>query len=871
MNDHSNRVRAWRCRLAQYWKPSEFTFEKVCEKFACNYTTYCLLRPAFEYLNDSKAPIFQLDCLTYVGSTVTSANKRQDARIRKFKQLQKNQPVSSELCLHWFHSRGCIHEFVIIPLHACNSLLQCRTLEACCIQKWVPKLNFPFVMKLLPTKKKTGMSKAVHQISTIYKMPASRLFRKLRKRLFGQMKLRIYSDDLFQNDTNWCILFRLAKSDSTSFKQSKELRTCKFSIDQLYALLRLANSLEDPPRSKVRKLIKNAISFRNGPIPTAAKPLVIPLLAHKHFKVQAKRWLRKIVMSRKDQLIPFHLPCCSIVAGKFPSVSTTLYSHFQWMRKFVWESPPICSCSDLRRKHPELAVVTIDGREHIASEASKMQFSRRIKFWLSVNAKTQVYPDFEDYVRMTWNAISKWLKHNKLGGVSSQDWKAFLEQQWVLHYPEARVPLSMQDIHFLRSELQQLVVHGRDHAAQHVHVFCPWLYHHVLTQTFADKQVYNHLNMTPTAAAEHLRTFCHSKLAKKYRWGVDSAASVPNSYILLKAKKNFLKARPIISYRAFHFAKLFRCTSFVLLTMQNEVFPDSFGLKTMPEMFQELHSFLRTTPVEEFILQSNQDLIGFFTSIPAERILASVQTMVAKYKEMYPNKQSHVFTIFPREKDVKLRVFRGKKKALSGRAYTIDVTDLAALCRMSLETSVFTQMGQVFQQVRGSAIGNQISPVLASVAVAHTEQTWIDTNRAKIAGFLSQIYINRYVDNRLVLYPEHLHEHTWLRQLLQLDFYNTPVELETVPDGEFLGTTLCEASRVVKLLLPSALHFFRPLNSAGCDEHKFAAANSRICMAARFSFPESQRQADVQEVVNLYSSRGYPISQIRRIASRFLT
>ena len=226
---------------------------------------------------------------------------------------------------------------------------------------------------------------------------------------------------------------------------------------------------------------------------------------------------------------------------------------------------------------------------------------------------------------------------------------------------------------------------------------------------FGDPKVYTRRNMTPTAAQRHLSQVAAAGWLRKYRWGIKEHTEVPTSYILLKAKKKFLGARPIINYQSFPFGRLFRCTAFVLMAMMKDVFPHSFGNATLPQMFSSLHSFLSETPLEHHLLQSNQDLAGFFTSIPADRIHDAVHWMLQRYKELRWDDDNMIFTGFPREKDVQLRIFRGTRRALQGRAFHIRLGDILPLCMLSLQTSLFTQMQQVFQQVRGSAIGNQIS------------------------------------------------------------------------------------------------------------------------------------------------------------------
>ena len=82
---------------------------------------------------------------------------------------------------------------------------------------------------------------------------------------------------------------------------------------------------------------------------------------------------------------------------------------------------------------------------------------------------------------------------------------------------------------------------------------------------------------------------------------------VPISYVLLK--KQFAVARPIISYSSFIFGRLFRAASTVLNILLPAVYPGSFGLQTLPEIFQELHTFCEQTPVSELCVKS-MSLLG---------------------------------------------------------------------------------------------------------------------------------------------------------------------------------------------------------------------------------------------------------------------
>ena len=103
-----------------------------------------------------------------------------------------------------------------------------------------------------------------------------------------------------------------------------------------------------------------------------------------------------------------------------------------------------------------------------------------------------------------------------------------------------------------------------------------------------------------------------------------------------------------------------------------------------------------------------------------------------------------------------------------------------------------------------------------------------------------------------------------------VQFYQHPVELEEVESGEFLGTILHPSERRLAFIIPNKQFQFKPLNSAGSDSHKMAAVNSRICLASRCSFPQSQRDQDVHEIGRQYINRDYPAHKIARIQRKFL-
>eukprot|EP00439_Symbiodinium_sp_Y106_P006485 s8883_g1.t1 len=211
-------------------------------------------------------------------------------------------------------------------------------------------------------------------------------------------------------------------------------------------------------------------------------------------------------------------------------------------------------------------------------------------------------------------------------------WSDFLDEQWPLHLHDSFPASKCKDVLFLRNILDGFFVHGRDHAITHTNVFCPLFTWQVYKATFGDTQVYEMLSLDISQAIVFLQESTRQTFLKNYSWGVNlRSSSIPIAYLLLKRKKMYRVARPIISYNFFIYARLFRATSIVLDLLIRVVCPQSFGLLTLPHMLTQLTTFLQNLPVDFDPEVHNQDLIGFFTSIPVSRILSSVSEVVQLY------------------------------------------------------------------------------------------------------------------------------------------------------------------------------------------------------------------------------------------------
>ena len=175
------------------------------------------------------------------------------------------------------------------------------------------------------------------------------------------------------------------------------------------------------------------------------------------------------------------------------------------------------------------------------------------------------------------------------------------------------------------------------------------------------------------------------------------------------------------------------------------------------------------------------------------------------------------------------RTFRGKVRRGACRERQLRLCDVLPLAKLSLEASLFVNMKQTFQQARGSAIGNQVSPILANLAVSVLEVDW--RRRYPVQRFSSRLFTTRYVDNRLTLADEHLLDFSFLSIFSDLAFYQPPVQPECVPGDEgdqFLGFHTHPASRKLVFVQPQEDFQIRPFLAAGTVANKYAPVQSRM-------------------------------------------
>ena len=329
---HALHLRTWRRRFLHLQGFDLLQFSTLFEQ---SNTVYVLLLPLLEKRgwNHMHGALFHRRRF-YIGSTAVSAHSRQDARLRKYRLLQRGDFCNAELMLHYFHTHGDLFQAVLIPVHCYDTLHQARASEYSLIHSWKPQLNAPWIVRLNPTS--TTRFTQPFTVKSCYGSPGKRLWLKVRRKVRTLGLLRLYDNTLLEPHDHWLLLMNIANRGIKAFQAEKRLRSAEFHNHQISALYRLCNLLDDPPQTAVRAVLRRILTFRQCAIPKGPKPLVLPLLAHDSVQSTVEQWISNITIDSKDYMIPFHLPHKKCVAGKHRSLRDIIYNNIAIVEHWHW-------------------------------------------------------------------------------------------------------------------------------------------------------------------------------------------------------------------------------------------------------------------------------------------------------------------------------------------------------------------------------------------------------------------------------------------------------------------------------------------------------------------------------------------------------
>ena len=376
-----------------------------------------------------------------------------------------------------------------------------------------------------------------------------------------------------------------------------------------------------------------------------------------------------------------------------------------------------------------------------------------------------------------------WRKKHGLPVFADSMFLQFLEEQWPEHSHVVHTGRRL-DWHLVQEckrALEEFVVHCQDHHPNHLMVFCPQFYYASVDRTWADPLVFQELNSQPEELLAQTFEKIASSIRQRYSWGIDAAGSLPVGFVLLKRKKLFVKGRTIVSYLHSPLRVLLsllsacsHCVQLMLRTVWE-------GLDTtLPCMWESLHRYFEEFPSWIHLEERSDDLAGFFNSVPRQMILASLDLLTKPYQD---TTAVELFTVDLRKSTASAeRALPHKPRGGQSRHMkTVALKHLREVVLLSFQTGCFVANFKCHQQIRGTCRGNQISPALSSIPVILRETVWrrsLESQLEQSAVLLSNLFMRRYMDNRLLVCSQDLACLRSLQEFLHLGFTEPPLSLK---------------------------------------------------------------------------------------------
>ena len=197
--------------------PELYTFSRFEQPCA----VYIKLK--FPKLNQAGFPEISKDTsFCYVGSTNLTVARREYNRVAKLKQLQQLKLPKTEIAIRYWHDKQNYELFSTLLLSQHKEYIDAWAEEHCLIQRWQPKLNYPFVAKEL-VKKAHGLVPARQQ-PHLQKPPdsiAKQLFKKIRRRLQGQKRHLV--NTLPKQAQFWKLLYAISSDTKQEYDASGDV------------------------------------------------------------------------------------------------------------------------------------------------------------------------------------------------------------------------------------------------------------------------------------------------------------------------------------------------------------------------------------------------------------------------------------------------------------------------------------------------------------------------------------------------------------------------------------------------------------------------------------------------------------------------
>ena len=326
----------------------------------------------------------------------------------------------------------------------------------------------------------------------------------------------------------------------------------------------------------------------------------------------------------------------------------------------------------------------------------------------------------------------------------------------------------------------------------------------------------------------------------------------------------FNKARPIISYTLSWNEKLGQFIGHLVFSLISSIFGDVSLDRKVVDIILGFHRLFRDVPCQWELDFQQQDLSGFFNSVPHSRMLESIQFALNLYRCKNQLPADSTLSVYTKDDDRHLRLFRGRYRAAGGRYINVDIQHVFPAVNFLLAHSFFFIGRMLFQQIQGASMGSHFAPALCGLVAACQEYCFQKAFRDLINSH--NLLLNaRYVDNRAMVgmpfWRDSYHWNSFARE----DFYGRPILLEEVVDPVLLGCHIDLNQRTCTVRLDNDLTRYRSGLTEGSRQPLRSALTARIWRILRYTFPPHLILPQEQDLVAIATRTHMNLTDIRTV------
>ena len=83
------------------------------------------------------------------------------------------------------------------------------------------------------------------------------------------------------------------------------------------------------------------------------------------------------------------------------------------------------------------------------------------------------------------------------------------------------------------------------------------------------------------------------------------------------------------------YGRLLQVTARTIDSMLLQLWPQTMGQLAVPQIWSRVHALFTDTPIEFTLSNVNDDLVGFFNSVPQDRLLDAINTLILAWQERH--------------------------------------------------------------------------------------------------------------------------------------------------------------------------------------------------------------------------------------------